>query len=96
MVNTVGSDPRTWLDNAGHPHSVDLRVEERYTRVNHNQLEVTVKIDDPKTYTEPFVITKSSFTWIPEQDFEEELCVPSEQAEYLKLIGEPAAHSKSK
>jgi hypothetical protein len=32
VVNTVGSDPRTWLDNAGHPHSVDLRVEERYTR----------------------------------------------------------------
>jgi hypothetical protein len=96
VVNTVGSDERTWLDNAGHPHSIDLRVEERYTRVNHNHLEVTVKIDDPKTYTEPFVITKGEFTWIPEQDFEEELCVPSEQAEYLKLIGEPAAHSKSK
>ena len=95
VVNTLGSDERTWLDNAGHPHSIDLRVEERYTRVNHNQLEVTVKIDDPKTYTEPFVITKSSFTWIPEQDFEEELCVPSEQAEYLKLIADPAANNKN-
>ena len=40
------------------------------------------------------MITKGDFTWIPEQDFEEEFCVPSEQAEYLKLIGEPAAHSK--
>ena len=96
VVNTVGSDERTWLDNAGHPHSIELRVEERYTRVNHNQLEVTIKIDDPKAYTQPFVITKSSFTWIPEQDFEEELCVPSEQAEYLKLVAEPAAHSKPK
>ena len=95
VVNTVGSDERTWLDNAGHPHSIELRVEERYTRVNHNRLEVTVKIDDPKTYTKPFVITKSIFTWIPQQDFEEELCVPSEQAEYLKLVGEPAAHKNA-
>jgi hypothetical protein len=93
VVNTVGTDERTWLDNAGHPHSGELRVEERYVRVNHNTLEVTVTIDDPKTYTKPFVITKASFTWIPEQDFEEEICAPSEQAEYLKLIANPAAPS---
>jgi hypothetical protein len=93
VVDTVGSDERSWLDNAGHPHSVDLRVQERYTRVNHNTLEVTITIDDPKTYTKPFVITNAKFKWIPQQDFEEQFCVPSEEAEYLKLIGEPAAHS---
>jgi hypothetical protein len=93
VVNTVGSDERTWLDNAGHPHSADLRVQERFTRVNHNNLEVTITIDDPKTYTKPFVITQANFKWIPEQDFEEQFCVPSEEAEYQKLIGEPAAHS---
>jgi len=93
VVNTVGTDERTWLDNAGHPHSGDLRVEERYHRVSHNSLEVTITIDDPKTYTKPFVITNAKFTWIPEQDFEEELCVPSEQAEYLRLIANPAANS---
>ena len=94
VVDTVGSDERSWLDNAGHPHSVGLRVQERYTRVNHNSLEVTITIDDPKTYTKPFVITKGKFTWIPQQDFEEQLCVPSEEAEYLRLIGNPAAHGK--
>jgi hypothetical protein len=93
VVDTVGSDERSWLDNAGHPHSIDLRVQERYTRVNHNLLEVTITIDDPKTYTKPFVITKANFKWIPQQDFEEQFCVPSEEAEYQKLIGEPAAHS---
>lgn len=92
VVNTVGSDERTWLDNAGHPHSAGLRVEERYKRLTHNTLEVTIAIDDPKTYTKPFVITTGRFTWIPEQDFEEQLCVPSEEAEYLRLVGEPAAH----
>jgi hypothetical protein len=95
VVDTVGSDERSWLDNVGHPHSIDLRVQERYTRVNHNTLEVTITINDPKTYTKPFVITKSSFKWIPRQDYEEQLCVPSEEAEYLKLIGDPAAHATS-
>ena len=94
VANTVGTDERTWLDNSGHPHSAQLHVEERYRRVSHNSLEVTITIDDPKTYTKPFVITNATFTWIPQQDFpEEELCAPSEQAEYLKLVGEPAAHS---
>jgi len=93
VVDTVGSDERSWLDNVGHPHSIDLRVQERYTRVNHNTLEVTITINDPKAYTKPFVITKSSFKWIPRQDYEEQLCVPSEEAEYLKLIGDPAAHA---
>jgi hypothetical protein len=93
VVDTVGSDERSWLDNRGHPHSADLRVQERYTRVNHNTMEVTITINDSKTYTKPFVITKSSYKWIPRQDFEEQLCVPSEEAEYLKLIGDPAAHA---
>jgi hypothetical protein len=93
VVDTVGLDERSWLDNVGHPHSIDLRVQERYTRVNHNNLEVSITINDPKAYTKPFVITKSSFKWIPRQDYEEQLCVPSEEADYLKLIGDPAAHA---
>src|SRR3979490_2552492 len=88
-----GGNERAWRGTDGHPHSIDLRVQERYTPVEHNDLEVTITINDPKTYTKPFVITKSSFKWIPRQDFEEQLCVPSEEAEYLKLIGDPAAHA---
>jgi hypothetical protein len=93
VVDTVGSDERSWLDNYGHPHSVDMRVHERYTRVDHNTLDVTITIDDPKTYTKPFVITKSNYRWIPQQEFEEQICVPSEQSEYLKVMGDPAAHA---
>jgi hypothetical protein len=46
VVQTIGMDERTWLDNAGNPHSFDLRVEERYRRVNMDRLELTVTIDD--------------------------------------------------
>jgi len=93
VVDTVGSDERSWLDNYGHPHSIDMRVQERYTRVDHNNLQVTISIDDPKTYTKPFVITQSNYRWIPQQDFEEQICAPSEQSEYLKVMGDSAAHS---
>ena len=91
VVNTVGSDERSWLDGQGHPHSLDMRVQERFTRVDHNTLEDTITIDDPKTYTKPFVISTVSFRWIPEQEFPEEfLCVPSEMSEYMRIMGDPA------
>ena len=55
VVNTVGTDDRTWLDNAGNPHSNDLEVEERYHRVNRGVMELTVTLDDPTAYTKPWV-----------------------------------------
>jgi hypothetical protein len=55
VVHSNGTDERTWLDNAGNPHSDQLRVEERWQRVSKNKLELTVTIDDPKTYTRPWV-----------------------------------------
>jgi hypothetical protein len=55
VVQSVGMDERTWIDNSGYPHSESLRVEERYQRVNENTLELTVTIDDPKVYTKPWL-----------------------------------------
>jgi hypothetical protein len=90
VVDTVGTDPGTWIDNAGHPHTGDLQVEERYRRVDHNDLELTVTIDDPKFYTKPFVITKYTLKWIPTQEFEEQLCIPSVMLRYDQLLAVPA------
>ena len=55
VVESVGMDDRTWLDNGGHPHSANLRVEERYHRVSQNTIEFTVTIDDPLVYTKPWM-----------------------------------------
>jgi len=54
VVQTVGLDARTWIDNVGRPHSSDLRVEERFHRVNHDLLELTLTIIDPTMYTKPW------------------------------------------
>lgn len=44
----------------------------------------------------PFVISNAKFKWIPEQDFEEQICVPSEMLQYLDVIANPAGEVKSK
>ena len=89
VVQTSGTDERTWLDRAGRPHSADLRVEERFHRADGDHLELTVTIDDPKMYTKPWVaLDKLSFDLQrPTIDVHEFICSPSEFSEYNKLLG---------
>ncbi len=91
VVQTVGTDDRSWLDGLGHPHSLDMKVTEHYTRPNHNTLDLAVTIDDPKYYTKPFT-AENHFKWMPSQEIDEQLCVPSEGLAYLKIIGDPAGN----
>ncbi len=94
VIDTTGSDDRTWIDGAGHPHSVDAIVEERYTRVDHNHMEMTVTLNDPKIYTKPFVLGTNNYLWIPSQETEEQFCVPSEALAYTNIIAIPGSGSK--
>lgn len=94
VVDTVGTDDATWLDNEGHPHSEEMHVSERYTRVDSKTLSLTITVDDPKVYTKPFVLGKTIFKWIPEQNFEEQLCIPSESQLYTNFIANPAGGKK--
>jgi hypothetical protein len=93
VVQTSGTDERTWVDRAGRPHSGDLRVEEKFHRVDHDSLELTVTIDDPEMYTKPWVaLDKLRFKLKPPSfDVREMICSPSEFAEYNKTIGNPAS-----
>jgi hypothetical protein len=91
-----GFDDRSWLDNAGRPHSDAMRVVETYHRVDADHLEKTITIDDPKYYTRPWVALdklpyrlQSASLEIPEQE-----CVPSETTKYNQLFANPAAGVK--
>ena len=53
-IGTMGSE-RVWLDEAGRPISDAARVEERFHRVDHDHLEWSVTIADPKMYAKPWV-----------------------------------------
>jgi len=91
VAETVGMDERTWLDNAGDPHSSEMRVEERYHRVDHETMELTVKIDDPKIYTEPWLARdKLRLKLLPANTNNMEMiCAPSEAEQYKKMMANP-------
>ena len=91
VVDTVGMDDRTWVDHVGHPHSNVLKVQEKYTRMDHDTMQNVVTIDDPKIYTKPYVATTVLWHWNPKQEFEEQLCIPSDAQAYMEFIADPAA-----
>ena len=84
VVETNGTDARTWLDNAGRPHSEDMSVEEVYHRINHDRMELSMTIDDPKVYSRPWLaLDKLPMKLMPANtDVPEMMCSPSELAEY--------------
>jgi hypothetical protein len=90
IVDTTGLDENTWLTDAGYPHSMYARVQERFTRTDYNDLELTVTVDDPKFYTKPLSLGTEYFRWVPDQILDERLCIPSNVIEYLKAVGDPA------
>jgi hypothetical protein len=55
VVDTVGLNDKTWLDQVGHPHSDALHVVERLRRIDHDTLQDDVTIDDPKAYKKPWI-----------------------------------------
>ena len=86
VAQTNGTDERTWVDNAGRPHSTELRAEEVFHRVDHDNLELSMTLDDPKVYTKPWVaLNKLPFRLkAPNFELSEMICSPSELAEYNK------------
>jgi hypothetical protein len=96
VVDTVGIDDRTWVDHVGHPHSSELKVQEKYTRMDHDNMQNVVSIDDPKIYTKPYVATTVLWHWNPKQEFEEQLCIPSDAQAYMEFIADPAAAAAPK
>jgi hypothetical protein len=100
VVQTVGAmgDERVWLDETGRPVSDAVRVEERFHRVDHDHLELTVTVDDPKMYTKPWVAMNKFPMKLqsPDYDVVEMICVPSEIEKYNKEYGDLASETDSK
>ena len=54
VVDTVGLNDKSWLDQVGHPHSDALHIVERLRRIDHETLQDDLTIDDPKAYKAPW------------------------------------------
>jgi hypothetical protein len=96
IVESAGFDERSWLDHFGNPHSDEMRLEERYRRVDKDTIELTMTVNDPKTYTKPWVSEKKTFKMQPRREIREIFCVPSEEEAFNKRIRDPAAGKTGK
>jgi len=64
VIESNGFNNRTWLDASGHPHGEKLKVTERLTRTNFNNMKVEATIDGPEFYTKPWTVV-TGITWTP-------------------------------
>ena len=53
VIESAGFNDRTWLDDAGHPHSESLHVTERLRRPDFGHLEIDKTLDDPRRSLSP-------------------------------------------
>jgi hypothetical protein len=90
VIDTTGVDERAWLDEVGHPRSSSAHIQERYTRQDQYNMQLTVTVDDPKYYTKPWVFMRSNFYWMKAQEFAETICIPSEGLEYRDTLSKPS------
>jgi hypothetical protein len=90
VVDSAGFDARSWLDKLGYPHSEDMRVEERYRRVDADTLELVIIVTDPEYYTEPWRsdVKRFSANRAKSRRFDEQIyCIPAEEMTYQDLVG---------
>ena len=84
VIDTIGFNDESWLDNVGHPHSDALHTIERIHHLSNDVLELELTIDDPKAYTKSFTSKKtfkrSSFP------MSETMCSLSENGAFQKDI----------
>jgi len=73
VVETAGFNDKVPLDILGHAHSEDLRVTERFRRIDFGHLNMEVTFTDPKMYTKPITI-KVGHTLLADADIFESFC----------------------
>jgi hypothetical protein len=72
VVDTIGFNDRTWLDDTGKPHSDQLHVVERYRRPDPGHLEIRYTLEDPKFLASPYTFTR---TFVPaKREIQERFC----------------------
>jgi len=78
VVDVAGFNDKSWLDLFGHPHSEDLRIQERFHRRDFGHMDLTVTVEDPKMYTRPITI-KVTELLVPDSDILENICNENEK-----------------
>jgi hypothetical protein len=90
-LDTIGMNEKSWVDQFGDQHSDAAHLVERYRRLDHNTMQLTMTLDDPKAYTRQWVSDTRILHLKPNYEFLEDICVASEMGSFNENIGKPAA-----
>lgn len=87
VVESSGFNDNVWLDNSVRPATEQLKVIERFRRVDFGHIDIDITIDDPQAYTRPWSVTER-LLYIPDTDIIEYMC--TENNRYFKLVPDAA------
>ena len=89
VVDTIGVNDRSWLDQLGHPRTEKLHFIERYRRVDDKTIQLDMTVDDPGAYTKPWPgqrrLTKSTTGFLRYQW----VCSVRDNYENYDKVGKP-------
>jgi hypothetical protein len=85
VVDRIGFNERSWLDQESHPHSEKLHVVERYKRPDLGHLETEITVEDPAILAKPYT-TKRVSELAPTEDIYEFIC-PENNRDVVHLVG---------
>jgi len=93
VIDTVGFNDKTWLDNVGHPHSDALHTVERFRRLDHDTLQLEITFEDPKAYAHSFSAMRTfKLSKFP---MGETMCSLSEDQSFQKGVMDPTVAPES-
>src|SRR5262249_26799519 len=84
VVETIGLNDQTWLDDGGLPHTEKLKVTERFRRPDFGHMEIGITIDDPEAYTKPWSVTIPK-NLMADGELIEFMC--ENEKDYVHLVG---------
>ena len=73
VVRTVGFNEDFWFTNGGLPHTSQLTLTEKFTRVDFDTLRYEVTIDDPGAYTRPWSASWE-LSWVDGTELPAHIC----------------------
>ena len=82
VVDSIGFNDQTYLDDGGHPHSDAYHAVERFRRRDFGHMDMEITIDDPKAYTKPWNVT-IHFALFPDNELMESVCENEQDAKHM-------------
>ena len=82
VVETMGFNDQTWMDDSGLPHSDALRTTEKFARPDYGHLNLQITFDDRKSYAMPWSVNLA-FNLLPDTELIESICENERDSQHM-------------